>query len=117
MAHFIQRQGGFKTPVIDPLHGDVEPGLSQGRFIFFHFPYNFISNDFCVTNIGAHPGSAGLVSGQPKAEGQQITTKANHPGSRLGVLNYLGILGHNFFLNKAFQTLKLGFKIFLYFLE
>jgi hypothetical protein len=48
-----------------------------------------------LTNIGAHPSGAGLGSGQRQGEGQQIPAKANHPGSRLGVLNYLGILGHN----------------------
>jgi hypothetical protein len=50
-----------------------------------------------MADVGTHPGGAGLGLGQRQGEGQQIPAEANHPSSRLGVLSYLGVLGHNFF--------------------
>ena len=82
-------------PVVDPLHGNIEPGSSQGRFIFFHFSDNFVSDDFSMTDIGAHPSAAGLGLGKRQGEGQQIPAEANHAGSRAGVLYYTGVLGHH----------------------
>jgi hypothetical protein len=61
-----------------------------------------------MPDIGAHPGGAGRGLGQRQGEGQQIPAEAYHPGSREGVLDYLGVLGHNSYLNCAFQILKKG---------
>jgi hypothetical protein len=59
-----------------------------------------------MPDIGSHPGGARLGLGQRQGEGQQIPAEANHPGSREGVLDYLGVLGHNFYLNRAVQIFK-----------
>jgi hypothetical protein len=61
-----------------------------------------------MTNIGAHPGGAGLGLGQRQSEGQQISAEANHAGPRAGVLNYPGVLGHysGSFLNKIIKYNK-----------
>jgi hypothetical protein len=96
MADFAQGQDYFKAPVIGPLHGNVKPGSSQRGFIFFDLPDNFFSDCLCMTDIGAHPGSAGLRLGQFKGECQCVSAKAEYPGTRGRVLNYFNVLGYHY---------------------
>ena len=94
MAGLAQRQCCYKTPFIQTLHGKVEPGFAERRFLLFDLPDNFISDDAGIANIGAHPCTTGLGVGQLKGKIEQVSAKTHQTRSRSGILNYSVVMSH-----------------------